>query len=676
LSGTVLQQDRPAFAWMLLRGLLPPPAVMAYAVRTLLAVTLALYSAYALQLESPASAAGTVLIVANASRGALISKSVWRLFGSFLGVVAAVVLVAAFSQTPVLFVFGLAIWVGLCTFVSSAFRYNRSYASVLAGYTVALVAIPAIAAPERIFDLAIGRLSVVSIGVISAGLVFMLTDPGTGSTVLEPRLLALISGTSRLIADSFASDGLAAPRAARGSLAADIDSLDQVVEFTNAVETGFSRYAEDVRLAAAELFAVLTGGLRMSMTLHDLHHPDDRATARMVCRTLCDIGAAPPGTKAAQLAAMVAHARAELRIAMEKTQDLTALSGFDQALLLFGQLQEAIVTLASLEARKPRKTRLRLRGFVEWRTGRRNCLRAALAVSIGGLFWIVSQWPSGGNMLLIICVLSALLTQGPSAAAASIGFLEGIAATVVVAFIANFAILPRMTGFPLLLLGTLPFTLAGLLAQRVPRLAGAATAFLVLFLTTLAPGNPMVFDLAGALNGYVGLLAGGLFAVLTFRVLLPPNPMHEARDVADNLRRSTRRRPASATLVFENVEHQKLLRLAQRLQHRPDLRYEAVGEAVVSVLIGRHLETIRAAARDATLPAAWRAEAASAAGSARRTLCTDPRRLAAEYSAASVVLGLSARDLPQRRLAATLREVASLIDYDAAFLRREGVMAQ
>jgi uncharacterized membrane protein YccC len=235
------------------KDLLPAVPAFAYATRTLLAVALALYTAYALQLDSPASAATTVLIVANVSRGALISKSVWRLFGSLLGVVAAVVLIAAFAQTPVLFVLGLAIWVGLCTFVSSAFRYNRSYASVLAGYTVALVAIPAIAAPERIFDLALARLSVVCIGVASAGLVFVVTDPGSGPTEFKTPLLRLIAGTCRVVACAFDEDGLAAPRAARSSLATDIAALDQVVEFTDALEAGFSRYAEDVRLAAAAL---------------------------------------------------------------------------------------------------------------------------------------------------------------------------------------------------------------------------------------------------------------------------------------------------------------------------------------------------------------------------------------------------------------------------------------
>jgi hypothetical protein len=174
----------------------------------------------------------------------------------------------------------------------------------------------------------------------------------------------------------------------------------------------------------------------------------------------------------------------------------------------------------------------------------------------------------------------------------------------------------------------------------------------------------------------VALLAGGLFAVLAFRVLLPPNPLHEARDVADNLRRSTRRRPASATLAFENVEHQKLFRLSQRLLNRPDLRYEAVGEAVVSVLIGRQLEGIRAAALDRSLPEAWREEAGRAARLARHALCTDPRSVAAAYGTAAVTLGLSAQNLPQRRVAAALREAASLIEYDSAFLRRDGVLAE
>jgi uncharacterized membrane protein YccC len=400
---------------------------------------------------------------------------------------------------------------------------------------------------------------------------------------------------------------------------------------------------------------MLAGGLRMGLILRDLHHPADREAAGVMLETLQSIASSPPGTRAASLAERVSEAQSALRFAMQNSQDLTALSGFDQAQTLFAQLSEAIATLASLEAGKPRKARVHLRGFVEWRTGRRNGIRAMLAVSITGLFWIVSQWPAGGNMLLIICVLSALLTQGPSAAAASIAFFWGISFTVIGSFFCTFAVLPRMTGFPLLMLGVLPFVLVALLAQRAPRSAGAATAFLALFFAQVSPSNPMVFDLAGALNSDLALLAGGAFAVIVFRVLLPPNPIREARDVADNLRRSTKRRPAGATLAFENVEHQKLMRMSQRLQHRPDLRFEAVGESVVSVLIGRLLEKIRAAATDPALPAPFR-EAAARAGALGRSVCADPAGVSAAYASSAIALALAAESLPQRLLAATLRE--------------------
>ena len=83
-----------------LRAWLLPGPLIPYMLRVFLAIAIALYAAYVLQLESPASAATTVLIVSNVSRGAVISKSVWRVIGSILGAIAAVVLIAAFVQAP------------------------------------------------------------------------------------------------------------------------------------------------------------------------------------------------------------------------------------------------------------------------------------------------------------------------------------------------------------------------------------------------------------------------------------------------------------------------------------------------------------------------------------------------------------------------------------------------
>jgi hypothetical protein len=162
-----------------LRPRLPSlPAGWGQVFRTLLAFTLALYIAYALELESASSAGMTVLIVASGSRGAVLSKSLYRALGTVVGAVVSVVLVAWFAQAPWLFILSFALWLGLCTFLASLLRYFRSYGAVLSGYTIALIALAAVQDPGNVFHLATARIAVVTLGVSITALVFLLTDTG------------------------------------------------------------------------------------------------------------------------------------------------------------------------------------------------------------------------------------------------------------------------------------------------------------------------------------------------------------------------------------------------------------------------------------------------------------------------------------------------------------------
>jgi uncharacterized membrane protein YccC len=657
-----------------LRAWLLPPPIVPYVLRVLLAVALALYAAYALQLEAPSSAATTVLIVANASRGAVISKSVWRVVGSLLGAVAAVVLFAAFAQAPVLFVFGLALWIGACTAVSSAFRYNRGYAAVLAGYTVTLVAFGAITDPDRIFDLAIGRVAVVSVGVISAGLVFMLTDTGEGAAPLESGLLRLIAGTCAVIAQAFESPTLAAPRTARSALAADLLALDQLVEFASAEDAGLSRYAGDLRIASAQLFSALTGGLRCAQLLRALPAPTDQAAAAAMEQTLRWIAAPAPAARAATIAARLAETRALLHAAATQTGDLGALSAFDQSLTLIGQLEEATASLAALQTRAPRRPQIRLRGYVNWSTALRNGGRAAIAVSLAGLFWIVSQWPNGAATLTLIGPLCALLAQNDSASAASIAFAKGVALAALGAFVCNYALLPMTDGYPLLLAAMAPFLIAGLLAAAQPRYTGMATGFLIFFFGLLSPANPMVFDLAASLNGYFASIIGALCVVLAFRVILPPDPIAEAAVIARSLRRAVLQIRSPQPFVFEHLQHQKLLRLSRRLADLPALRFPAVGEATAAMLIVRQLQTLHRATANPAIPAAARTEASRVLIASSKLLRAPHTVAEAAAAAATTVLDLTG-ETPTRRLAAAMQELASLISFDTDFLQSGGILA-
>lgn len=65
-------------------------ATAGYTMRVFLSIGIALFLAFVFQLQSPLSAATTVLIVSNPTVGAMVSKSVWRLIGTLIGAAISV----------------------------------------------------------------------------------------------------------------------------------------------------------------------------------------------------------------------------------------------------------------------------------------------------------------------------------------------------------------------------------------------------------------------------------------------------------------------------------------------------------------------------------------------------------------------------------------------------------
>ena len=67
------------------------------------------------------------------------SKSAFRVLGTLIGAVAAVVMVPNLVDAPELLVLAMAGWTGLCLYVSLLDRTPRSYVFMLGGYTAALI---------------------------------------------------------------------------------------------------------------------------------------------------------------------------------------------------------------------------------------------------------------------------------------------------------------------------------------------------------------------------------------------------------------------------------------------------------------------------------------------------------------------------------------------------------
>ena len=148
-----------------------PFASWAFGVRVWLAVVVALYAGFWLQLESPLSAAITVGIVAVPTRGQALEKAGFRFLGTAIGVVASIVLIGSLSQARDLFLLAFAAWVGLCVYVASLTDGFRAYGAVLSGYTVALVAIQMIDTPGQVFDFGMQRGAAIALGIAAIAVV-------------------------------------------------------------------------------------------------------------------------------------------------------------------------------------------------------------------------------------------------------------------------------------------------------------------------------------------------------------------------------------------------------------------------------------------------------------------------------------------------------------------------
>jgi len=89
----------------------------------------------------PSTAAVTVAILAEPTRGRALEKAFFRLIATIIGVTAAIVIVALFSQARDLLLAAFAVWIGLCMYATGLLDGNRAYAAVLSGYSVGIIAI-------------------------------------------------------------------------------------------------------------------------------------------------------------------------------------------------------------------------------------------------------------------------------------------------------------------------------------------------------------------------------------------------------------------------------------------------------------------------------------------------------------------------------------------------------
>ncbi|GBQ23695.1 fusaric acid resistance protein [Gluconacetobacter sacchari DSM 12717] len=684
------------------KALLP---TIGYTARALLSVGLALFLSFFFQLQTPMSSVTTVLIVANPVVGAMVSKSFWRIFGTVIGAAAAVLLMAAFPQSPMLYFMGLSLIIGLACCVSTLLRFFKAYAAVLAGYTIVLVSVSTFADPDGIFMAAMSRLSAVTVGIVSTAVVFLVTSVSRPEKVLRQVDQTLRTITSLFSRPADLEDAPAArtpmpddrgqPLSFRAMTLTSYDARARLLSQANAL-------VESIEYAAADNFAIgrradgLRAGVARLLGLLSTHHPIWRneppenpqttAARDLVHEVMAGFAVAPPENlhleDPGQMRARLAAAITTLDALSEQTKDLPTIAFIDNERDILAQLHEALDDFVGRQA-DVRPISLRL--YFDWPSALRNGTRGAFVTLLGCLIWYVFRWTNGANMLTYLIPASCLLATSPVASRASALFASGTFAAIPAAFICQTFLLPRIDGYPLLWLSLSICLLPGIWLQFHPRHAMRGFGYAVFFNAMVQIRNPISYDDLSLMNVWLAYLIAVIGLALVFRVILPSDHRLDTGRLVMSINRATQRLarlPLHRQVdwpVWENLQMQKILRMIQRfsLVAPPRRVYETTDAAFICVSVGRLIARLRHLARNPAVHEHDRVRTLLALASFRH-LCRQPARTAQMLRTAAQEVMRDVEDrpalshVPTRRIAACLEQASLLVDSAPGFFHKQG----
>lgn len=515
------------------------PAVL-FGVRLWLAVCLALFIAFKLELDNAYWAGTTAALVCQPHLGASLRKGWFRMIGTLIGAVAIVALTATFPQNRVGFLLGLAVWSGACAFASTLLRNFASYAAALTGATAAIIASDQLGAVGGLngqaFTLAITRTSEICIGILCAGVVLLASDFG----IARRRLAGLLAAVAAEIMSHYITalrhcgSQDSDMRPVRRELLRRVVALDPVIAETIGESSWLRSHSPVFQAAIDGLFVVLACWRATETHLAQRPPAQARAEADTVLQQL------PPelcGTPAGWLAdpsglrRACATAARTLRMAPADTQSSRLLA--DQAAEALTGLSHALVVLALLidDPARPIGPRhgVRLR-VPDVLPAIINAGRTCATIGVVALVWIVTAWPGGATAITFATITVIIFSpRADQAYAAAMGFVVGAIATAALAAVIDFAVLPAAAGFAAfsLALGLILVPAGAWLAAPQPKPLVLAVAFL--FLPLLAPANQMSYDPQQFYNAASAIVIGAGIAVLAFRLLPPLSPAQQTR---------------------------------------------------------------------------------------------------------------------------------------------------
>ncbi|NWB98801.1 FUSC family protein [Pseudomonas gingeri] len=530
-----------------------------YIFKVLAAAFLTLWLAMRLELPQPRTAMITVFIVMQPQSGHVFAKSFYRFLGTLAGSAVMVALIALFAQYTELFLGALAIWVGLCSAGAQRNRNFRAYGFVLAGYTAAMVGLPALAHPEGAFMAAVWRVLEISLGILCSTLVSAAILPQTSSAAMRNALYQRFG-----VFAGFVSAGLRGRHPQAAFEAANVGFIAQAVGLEGLRSV---TVFEDphMRRRNGRLNRLNSEFMTLTTRFNALHQLLERLRSRgrvevlaavepgfpglgtllddFAGRALTDADAQRLATRLADykqgLPEQVRSLRASFLHSAPSEDDLLDFHTAYELLYRFvEELHSYALTHASLADHRHEREQWD-EPYVpktNWLAASASGLRGAFILIVLGSYWVATAWPSGATMTLIAAATVGLSAATPNPKRMAFQMACGTLLGAVIGFVEMFFVFPWIDGFPLLCLMLAPVIVLGAFLASRPAYAGVGLGLLIFFSTGSVPDNLTIYNPYAFINDYIAMIIGMLVCAAAGAIILPPNSRWLWRRLEQDLR--------------------------------------------------------------------------------------------------------------------------------------------
>lgn len=619
-----------------------------FSVKTFIAAMLALYIAFRLNLSRPIWAVTTVYVISQPFAGMVLAKSFYRTLGTMIGAIASLVFVALFSNSPELFCLALALWIGAGTMVSIYLRdAPQAYAGMLAGYSAAIIGLPAALVPATAFGFAVERCLEIMIGIGCGTLMHHLVLPQRAGDALRKTLTAALPDMARWVNDAFSGEaGSDKALADRRRIIATMMSLDAMRVFAILDTPALRSIDTVVRQFEGKMLSLLAllVALYDRVALLRRHQPESADRLRPILQRVAthiagSAAAAMPEQselEAKSEAALVADIEAELpsHQALRSNPEAFLVRSILLRLIdILRMWRDAVWIRTHISTERTLPDHEAVPTFRSYRDLAFAVLGgfiSAAAVLLASAFWVATAWPAGPTAVTFAGIICAIAGARDNPAAIAAVFLKMSVVGAAVAGIYLFVILPPLTTFGALVVALAPLYLVCGMLLIVP--AGTPYVLPVIFNGggLIGISNEMQYDFAVFLNNCCAYIVGIGIGALALALLRPLSVgwavERLTRGIMADLAHAADVTASEGRSAFESRMFDRINALLMRLDQTVPEQNAIMQGAFASLRVGLNILALRSFRPSLSAPAmqaidtalvALRAHFAGVVGSAR-----------------------------------------------------------